>query len=202
MKEQEQQEQQEEPIYKTTGRVAFATALPLLIFTIAAAIVIGILAFNRVRQVGPTAGLFDAAFQVCSGVPMADATLYDPDQSGISPVIAFSERNGFLQGASNYAKPEWTPADSSDLELVLCAQNPRPAFRPLCSDSNKVNQVGGEVPFTLRGAISGEIIAQGVIVEEDEARAECLEELPINPSMDMAVSDETIQAFLEQFVVK
>ncbi|MEM9773506.1 MAG: hypothetical protein AAF902_02920 [Chloroflexota bacterium] len=195
-------EEQEEPIYKTTGRVAFATALPLLIFTILAVIVIGILALSRVRQVGPAAGLFDAAFGVCSGVPMANATLYDPDQAGIAPVIAFAERSGYLQGASNYAKPEWTPANSSDLQLVLCAQNPRPAFRPLCSDENKVNQVGGEIPFKLRSAISGEIIAQGVIVEEAEARSECLEALPTNPSMDMAVSDETIHAFLERFVVK
>ena len=195
-------EEQEEPIYKTTGWVAFLTASPLLIFTVVAAIIIGIIAFQRVRQVGSTATMFDAAYQVCSGVPMADATLYNPDQTGVHPVVAFAERGGFLQGASNYARPEWGPANSSEVELVLCAQNPRPAFRPLCSDSTKVNQIGGELPFKLRSAISGGIIAEGVIVEEDLARSECLDELPQNPSMDVMVSDETVQAFLEGFVVR
>ncbi|MEM8857380.1 MAG: hypothetical protein AAGD96_03615 [Chloroflexota bacterium] len=195
-------EEQEEPIYKTTGLVAFSTALPLLLFTIVTAIIIGIIALQRVRQVGSTATLFDAAYAVCSGIPMAEATLYDPSEPGIHPVVAFAERGGFLQGASNYSKPEWAPDDSDDLELVLCTQNPRPAFRPLCNDDSKVNQIGGELPFTLRSAASGEEIAKGVIVEEALARSECLDELPQDPSMETTISNETIQNFLESFVVK
>ena len=194
-------DQKPEEIYKTTGRVAFATALPLLLFTVVAVLIIGFIAFQRVRQVGQNATLFDAAYSVCSGIPIQDAQLYD-ESPGIHPAIAFSENNGFLQGASNYIKPEWLPEDSSSLELVLCAQEARPAFRALCSDRNIVNQFGSEVPFKLRVAKTGQIIAQGVIVGDATARVDCLEELPSAANLDNTVPDEAILSFMEGFVEK
>ena len=192
---------EEENIYKTSGRVAFSSALPLLIFTLVAVAIISVIAFQRVREIGGAAGVFDAAFAVCSGIPMENATFYN-ENAGIHPAIAFAERNGFLQGASNYVRPEWIPEDTAQLELVLCAKNPRPAFRALCTDRNKINQLGGELPFELRSARTGGILAEGLIVSDDAARVECLDELPQNPNMDSSVPDEVVIRFLERFVVK
>lgn len=192
---------EEENIYKTTGKEALSSALPLLIFTLVAVAIIGIIAFQRVREIGSSADVFDAAFAVCSGVPMEEATFYN-ENSGIHPAIAFLEKGGRLQGASNYVRPEWVPNDAAELELVLCAKNPRPAFRALCTDRNKINQLGGELPFELRSAKTGGIIAEGVVVSDDEARVECLDELPQNPNAEATVPDEVVINFLERFVVK
>ncbi len=190
-----------EEIYKTTGRVAFATALPLLIFTLVAFVIIGLIAFQRVRQVGGAATILDAAFSVCSGIPLEEATLYT-ENPGIHPAVAFTETDGFLQASSNLVKPEWLPEDASELELVLCTQQVRPAFRSLCSDRNIVNQFGGEVPFKLRAARTGGVIAEGIIVADDNARVECLEELPGEANLDLEVPDEVIHNFLARFVEK
>ena len=192
---------EDENIYKATGKEAFSSALPLLIFTLVAVAIIAVIAFQRVREIGGSADILDAAFAVCSGVPMEEATFYNENE-GIHPVIAFSEREGFLQGASNYVRPEWVPENPAQLELVLCAKNPRPAFRALCSDRNKINQLGGEMPFELRSAKTGGIIAEGIVVSDDEARVECLDTLPQNPNMDATVPDEVVIRFLERFVVK
>ena len=132
---------------------------------------------------------------------MEEATFYT-ETPGIHPVVAFSEQNGFLQAASNYVKPEWTPADTNDIELVLCAEQPRPAFRALCSDRNIVNQFGGELPFKLRSARTGGIIAEGIIVSDDNARVECLEALPDAANEDATVPAEVVQNFLTRFVEK
>lgn len=191
-----------EEIYKTTGRIAFATALPLLIFTLVAFVIIGIIAFQRVRQVSGTATILDAAVSVCSGIPVQEATRYSADEPGIHPVVAFIEADGFLQAASNMVRPEWLPEDSSELELVLCTQPARPAFRALCSDRNIVNQFGGEVPFKLRNARTGGVEAEGVVVADDNARVECLEELPNEANLEIDVPDEVIHAFLARFVEK
>ncbi len=191
-----------EEIYKTTGRVAFATALPLLVFTIVAIVIIGLIAFQRVRQVSGSAEILDAAVSVCSGIPLQEATLYSAEASGIHPVVAFVEIDGFLRASSNMVRPEWLPADSSELELVLCTQPARPAFRPLCSDRNIVNQFGGEIPFKLRNARTGGVEAEGVVVADDNARVECLEELPNEANLEMEVPDELIHAFLARFVEK
>ncbi|MFK7803004.1 MAG: hypothetical protein AB8G95_15335 [Anaerolineae bacterium] len=191
----------QEKIYKTTGKVAFSSALPLLIFTLIAVVIISIIAFQRVQQIGGSAAILDAAFEACSGVPSPDATFYS-DEAGIHPAVAFVESNGFLQAASNYVKPEWAPESADQLELVLCAKSARPAFRALCTDRNKINQLGGEVPFELRSARTGGIIAEGLIVSDDAARVECLAELPQSPNMETAVPDEVIIRFMERFVVK
>ncbi len=191
----------QEEIYKTTGRIAFSTALPLLIFTIVAVIIIAIIAIQRVRQVGGTAWILDATTDVCYGAPLPEAASYD-EEPGIHPIVAFSEENGFLQAASNYIKPEWTPTDISEIELVLCVEQVRPAFRALCSDRNVINQLGGEVLFKLRRAQTAGVIAQGVIVSDDNARVECLEALPDAANEDATVPDDVIHDFLARFVEK
>ncbi|MFT5194375.1 MAG: hypothetical protein ACI85U_001382 [Candidatus Promineifilaceae bacterium] len=192
---------EQEKTVQTTWKIAFSSALPLLIFTLVAVAIISIISYQRVKEIGGSAEILDAAFGVCSGIPMEQASFYS-EEPGIHPVAAFIEKDGFLQGASNYLQPEWVPQNASQLELVMCANQPRPAFRALCSDRNKINQIGGEIPFELRSAKTAGIITAGVIVSDDNARVECLSELPQSPNMDSSVPDEMIIRFLERFVIK
>lgn len=189
----------EKPVTPESRRIAVIRALPMLFFTLCAVSVIGIMAFVRITQVGTTSAVFDATVGVCREQGFAAATAY-PSNSEIHPIIAFTERDGFLQGASNFVKPEWQAEEVNDIELVLCTGSTRPAFRSLCSNQNIVNPIGSEIVATLREAQTGNIVAEGVITSDPIAATECVDEMPSPLPEAGPVADEQVHEWLRPFV--
>ncbi|MEM7801474.1 MAG: hypothetical protein AAF633_19925 [Chloroflexota bacterium] len=192
-------ENEETVVTPEKRRMAIIRALPLLFFTLCAISVIGIMAFVRIRQVGTTSAVFDATVGVCRGVGFANATAY-PSTQPIHSIIAFTERDGFIQGASNFVKPEWQPEAVNEIELVLCTSGSRPAFRSLCSNQNIINPIGSEIEAKLREAQTGAIVSEGVITSDPLANADCLDTMPSPLPEQIPISDERVHEWLTPFV--
>lgn len=190
----------EEVVTPEKRRAAAFSALPMLLFTLCAILVIGTLAIARVLQVGTTSAVLDATFTVCNDQGFSGATAY-PSTADLHPVIAFTERDGFLQGASNYVKPEWQAEEVEDIELVLCTGAARPAFRSLCDNQSIINQFGLEIEATLREARTAEIVAEGIITSDEIAQATCIEEMPVTLPTSTEISDEAVHDWLAPFVI-
>lgn len=183
-------------------RAAILRSLPLLIFTLCAFGVIVILAVSRVFQLSGSAELLDAAHVACGGNPIPGAAAYQSgdQRENPAPTLAFIEENGFLQAASNYTLEAWRPTEIAEIELVLCARPPRPAYRSLCDNESIINRFGNEMPVTLRAAQTGEIVAEGVVSSLPLAEVECFDEMPSVGESDEPVSDERVHAWLTPYV--
>ena len=181
-------------------RAAIYRALPMLLFTLCAVGVIGALAIGRLFQVSTSANLLDATYTICAGGSLASASPYPSDQA-IHPIVAFTEENGSLQAASNYTREAWRATEVEEIELVLCAKQPRPAFRYRCDNQSAFNQYGGEIAVTLRAARTGEIVSEGVITADPAADVDCIaDDISAEGSSEIDVPAERIHAWLAPFV--
>lgn len=189
------------------GQYAIGQALPLLIFTICAIGFGSIFAIRNFMQFRGSAAVLDATAVVCTGQPGVEGAVYDSSVDRLHPVVVFRQLSADRFVIDSAAVPEgWQAEVAADIELVLCVQFDRTAYRNLCNesggDSGLTTEYGRELVVELREAGTGALVEEGLINSVDGAPPPdvCLAEQPESLPPQTPVSPEQIQQWLEPFV--
>jgi hypothetical protein len=184
------------------GRYAIGQALPVLLFTVCAVGMIGVLAWRNLAGVPGTAAILDAAVVACSGQGVATAA---PPSASPTTVVAFRQLvDGRLLSDSTAVLPAWLPTSIDQLDLVLCLGVERPAYRAICTAAGEPSTIltayGREFSATLRQAQTAAIVAEGTISSVPDAPMGCLPQIPNPIPPDIPVPPEQVQAWLRPWL--